>query len=525
MVSFSATILLSAFLVLSSSAHAAENDVRKLSRDIIAGYEPFTQVTDHNAIDKDQEAMEKLLSVANEEAYIKAFRIYTEGAHSVSYANVVLTSAVTQPFEKGTDVAGRSENGNQINGWLFADVSVGATNMLVQYQTGDSQNTYVDCQVGASETPNTRGCFAASGAFSIKGLDVQYTYDPMTDNDADRTIQSMSLNAKKEMWQCKNCPYELYQAFVEYYGFFDYGNQIVEAAFEGRATDFLNFNSDFALYGFTGREQIIKKGTAFVIIWMYVIRELEDALDDCRSKCSKEDCNDDLYISDSWDKAVAYYTGTLEGDNGAGSGKLPYALADKRCGNFKTCGESGDQLTGTSKVNIEIFRNFEIGKGFLKNGKCEEAQPHKDNIQRLMMIPLIQGTLRYGWKTDNEAYSEKAEAEGAIFALAITPVINKCDPKSAEIIAKNMKVGQTGSADFNDLKKAFESTYDCLGITGFDVGGLFDAASMSYFDGAEPLDFVPGAAASKKDSDAASSLGFGVTLGTMLVASVTTLLI
>ena len=49
-------------------------------------------------------------------------------------------------------------------------------------------------------------------------------------------------------------------------------------------------------------------------IFMEVIRLMEVAIDDCSE--GKEDS------VHSWDVAVAYYTGTLEGVNGLGDGNL-----------------------------------------------------------------------------------------------------------------------------------------------------------------------------------------------------------
>merc|ERR1712003_475200 len=225
-------------------------------------------------------------------------------------------------------------------------------------------------------------------------------------------------------------------------------------------------------------------GTAYMVMWMAVIRELEDAIDDCKEACTIENCNDDPVLS--WDAAAAFYTGSLEGSDGSGSGKLAYALADKRCGNFKTCGDMADSTTGTSKVNLDIIKNLNIGQAKLAKGECASARTEADAIQKLMLVPLIQGTLRYAWKTDNEAYSEKAEAEGVVFALSVVPVVAACDAEAANIIASNLPAGQQGTADFAAVKKAFESTYKCLGIDGAMVGGLYDAATGSYFEGAEP---------------------------------------
>ncbi len=425
------------------------------------------------------------MALGNDEAYAAAKRIYQEGAFSKNVASVRLTTALPVNAEKGTPISGVDADGNVVSGKAYEDNVAGANTILVQYQTSDSQSNYVGCQVGANPNPNTKGCFAPTGSLTIGGSSVGYDYDPLVDNVAKRTIAGFSTSAQKKMAECANCPYATYKAFYDYYGEYDYANQIVLAAFDGSSTNFRNFNNDFGLYGFDGREQIIKKGTAYMNIWMYVIREMEDALDDCQEACTIENCNDDPVHA--WDEAVAFYTGTLEGTDGSGSGKLAYALADKRCQNFKTCGDLADSTTGTSKVNIDIFKNFGIGVQKLNRGECASARTEKENIEKLMLIPLIQGTLRYAYKTDTEPYSEKAEAEGNIFALSVVPMVAKCDAAAAQVIADNMVVGQNGSCDFAAVKRAFESTYDCMGVDPAMVGGLYDSATRTYYHGAAPL--------------------------------------
>jgi hypothetical protein len=452
----------------------------------IAGYEPLSVVTDHNAIDLDQEAMEQQLSLGNEDAYAQALRIYSEGAYSKSVAEVTLSEPLIMDVEKGTDIFGVGSDGNQVAGKAYEDNAAGATALIIQYRTSDSQKDYVSCQVGASTTPNTDGCLAASGSVTIDGkTEVAYTYDPLVNNVAKRTIQEFSTAAQKKMMECANCPYEMYEKFYNFYGQYDYANQIVLAAFAGTETNFKNFNNDFGLYNYEGKEQIIKKATAYMVIWMYVIRELEDGLDDCKEACTIENCNDDPVHA--WDEAVAFYTGSLEGSDGSGPGKLAYALADKRCSNFKTCGDMGDETSGSSKVNLEIFKNFDIGQAKLAKGECTSAREQKEIIEKLMLVPLIQGTLRYAYKTDMEPFSEKAEAEGTVFALAVAPVVYDCDPAAGTLIAENLKAGQAGTADFAAVKSAFESTYECMGIDGAMIGGLYDAATGTYFEGAEPF--------------------------------------
>ena len=87
----------------------------------------------------------------------------------------------------------------------------------------------------------------------------------------------------------------------------DYADKWVQAAFEGGKTSFVNGNADFSQYTMEGREQIIKKGTAYMNVFMYVYREFVDALDDCKRDCI--DCNDDPVHA--WDEGVCFYTGSL----------------------------------------------------------------------------------------------------------------------------------------------------------------------------------------------------------------------
>jgi len=492
MVSFS----LSAFLVATAAVTATASTTanRRLSYALIAGYEPGSSVTDHNAIDLDQAAMEELLALGTSDSFDNALAIYTQGAYSKSVADVTFAQPIGTDISKGDAIVGTDKDGNQVIGKAYADYTSAATSMLIQYKTSDNQSTYVTCQVGASQNPNMDGCFAASGEVTItsNGNDItaSYTYDPLTNNINKRTIQGFSTGAEGKMGTCETCPYPTFQKFFDYYGSYDYANQLVLAAFAGSKTNFENFNNDFGLYDYEGKSEIIKKGTAYMHIWMYVIREMEDALDDCQEGCIIDNCNDDPVHA--WDEGVAFYTGSLEGAEygGSGSGKLLYALADKRCSNYKTCGDMGDDVTGTSHINMEIFRQFGIGQSNLRKGECASAREQKEAIEILMLVPLIQGTLRYAFKTQaGEAYSEKAEAEGVIFAASVLPAVHACDPTAAQVIADNLVAGQSNTADFVAVKAAFESTYECMGVNPEHVGGLYNAATRSYEENAEPLNY------------------------------------
>jgi len=243
--------------------------------------------------------------------------------------------------------------------------------------------------------------------------------------------------------------------------------------------------NDFATLGDAARIEAVKKGTAYMIVWMYVIREFEDAIDDCENCTTGLNCNDfsDSFSSDSpqynavhaWDEGVAFYAGSLEGPNvgGSSAGEMVYRLAEKRCANFGTC------ESGLSNVNKELLADFILGEELLKKGLCTNVRPIVDRIIKQMTVPLVQGSLRYAYKVgvapEDSDRSMKNAAEGAVFTAAVLPLVHKCNVTAAKIISDEMKFGvydQGIFPDFAVVKAAFESTYDCLGITCADVGSL-----------------------------------------------------
>jgi Low iron-inducible periplasmic protein len=243
---------------------------------------------------------------------------------------------------------------------------------------------------------------------------------------------------------------------------------------------------DFSGYNISlgGRSEAAKKGIQYMIYPMQVIAELEYAYASC-SSCSSTTCGAIYHL----DEAVAYYTGSLEGVDGAGSGVVLYNLGDARCANFKTCGPSGDATSGTSKVNLDIFAAFNSMRTAL-NGNCPGALAQKNIISKKIFIPIIQGALRYAYITDTQtSFTEAAETEGYTFSASVIPLIHSCNSVSANTIMTNMKLGQKNTASSVAVKAAFESNYLCLGITCADVGGLYSATTSSYSPGMAPCLF------------------------------------
>lgn len=479
------------------------------SYEMIAGYEPGSQVTDHNAIDLDQKAMETALGLGDSDAvYTQAMAIYKEGGNSKSYAYVKLTTPLTAAVDKKAAVTGTDTRGKPVSAMVYEDTAIDMDMIKIQYATSDVQDDYVKCRVGGLVDTMIDGCFQASGSMTIDGTSYDYTYDVNEDNNNGRTIQGFSTGAESKMYRCTNCPYSEYDKYQKWFGDYDYGDKWVTAALTGGRYEFNGKVADFSDYGIVGRKESIKKGTVFLSIYMYVIREFEDAIDDCKLNCAK--CNDDAVHA--WDEGVAFYSGSLEGLDGAGSGKLLHQLADKRCVNYGTCGVTGDELSGMSMINKELFKLFNQGKPMLlAGGQCDDVNEIVRKIEALMAVPLIQGALRYAYKVDKLNGGEKENAEGAIFAAAVLPRVAACNPQDAMTIWNNMKV-EKGSytTSYATVKTAFENNYECMGITCDHIGGLIDDADNKYYDEAVPCGTKKPHLAGSAGGDSSSSSSFGI---------------
>ena len=159
-----------------------------------------------------------------------------------------------------------------------------------------------------------------------------------------RTLKGFSTRCQYKMYDgCPGCPYKHYKMFYDYYGDFDYADKWVSAALAG--TDMSFASGKFGPNAFSGmhddaRVEAVEKGTVLMHVWMYALREFEDAIDDCvtcTADCTTFSTND-LGAVHAWDEGVAFYTGSREGtmQGGNSAGVMVYRQAEKRCAYFGT---------------------------------------------------------------------------------------------------------------------------------------------------------------------------------------------
>merc|ERR1719316_2235743 len=274
------------------------------AKTIIAGYEPGSDVTQHNLLDHDQAAIEAALKKSPAD-FATAKEIYMKGGNSGAKAEITVSALASDAAKKAAVM-----QGGVAIGYMKSSASAGATSITVTYLSV--------CKEGGLPTKDTHGCFTVGGgAISIAGVDVGV---PTAVANKYRTLAGFSTAAEAKM-----TGQVFYEPFKAYYGAGDYAHKRVMAGLD--KTGICSACDDKA------RIEIVKKTSAYMNVWMYVVREFEDAIADCKAGCIN--CNDDPVHA--WDEGVAFYTGSLEGVDGSGSGKMLHALADKRCKNFGTC--------------------------------------------------------------------------------------------------------------------------------------------------------------------------------------------
>jgi hypothetical protein len=307
----------------------------------------------------------------------------------------------------------------------------------------------------------------------------KYEYNAREENENGRTLQMFSTLANKTMERPNGRYIEEFKMFMDYYGETDYADKWIYSASENQEAsyktglgyaDFSFFETRLAL------AEAMSKGTVVLSLFMEVILQLDEAVLACQKMC--DTCvHDSIH---SLDQAVAFYAGSLEGEDGrSGDGKLFFDLANRRSLNFRTAGEQGNDDVGNSYVNIQVVREFKKMQLFLTNKECSNAMGSKAVIVNNMKVPLIQGVLKHAYtrayeNPTTQESREQVEAEGATYAAGILPFVHNCNPEAAKKIYENMRVGSDSrSLDFAEVKRSFEAMYACMGVSCADVGGLW----------------------------------------------------
>jgi len=296
---------------------------------------------------------------------------------------------------------------------------------------------------------------------------------------------------------------DVFNEYTKYYGKDDFMKTWVKKAFKQTQTNFVRgnakfgdaFPNNFANCGeCVGFEEVIKKGTAYTGQLVNSYQLVQKAIEEVNGGCyaQVDGCTDAI---EAIDCAVAAYVGSLEGNDGnndpAGDyGKGPYALGDKRCRNFKTCGPTrdGDAKDLTAAVNIQVLSLFAGASHAAWVGDGKLIEVYLRLISNKSIIPLLQGTLRYYYLLSDEESGpgtfstlDKYVGEGGAFAFGALPKLWACSGRGAKKAEAQTKIGGgiagTSAVQYEDLRLSFECNYRCLGITCDEVGSFYNGGT------------------------------------------------
>jgi len=182
-----------------------------------------------------------------------------------------------------------------------------------------------------------------------------------------------------------------------------------------------------------------------------------------------------------WDEAFSLYAGS-KADETAFGGYFLFNLVQIQCKEYGTC-KNGYMAS----VNLEIIENFLLGKNRLLEGKCDAVISNAKRIRTLTIVPLLQGTMKTAYELDLEDdVRQRTQGEASAFVASIVPIVASCSRASANTIYNDLAPGKAPGASYEVIKFALERTYDCLGITCADVGGLVNLRGDGYLPRAEP---------------------------------------
>ena len=378
-----------------------------------------------------------------------------------------------------------------------ADDAVETITVIANYVPASDVTQHARIDLDVRATSARAGAFDeawnyyANGEYSTKGEGL-------------RTVRGFSKSLAGEA---------AYDEYVAYWGDEMYADNYIRAALWDKLSAGSSAKNEDRPALFDGvalsdvmAKQMFIKGAQYQNTWIYALHELYSAV----SKCEVGNTGEDG-APHAWDEGWAFYAGSLAGPDGTDGGELSYVLADKRCGNFGTC--VGDEPIpswrtaddgANSDVNAKLLRLNRAGLvASMDPTRCPELVDYTAEILKYMTVPLIQGSLRYAYRSDPNGGAESLSSDGETlaemhaFMTAAVPRVATCDAAAAQVIADNMVIPAELTAEteqtlvpsgFAAVKAAFESVYDCLGITCADVGGLEGDTVSGFVAGMEPCE-------------------------------------
>lgn len=295
-----------------------------------------------------------------------------------------------------------------------------------------------------------------------------------------------------------------FDSFNRYYESDKYADDIIRKVLNAEDEKFAQASPE-------QRREIVVKTMQYLVVYMAALQQMYEAVADCNSP----DSGKILDAEEAWDRGAAFLVGSLEGtgDGGNEEGMSFYRLALKHCEQFGTCAPEG-----RASWNEEFISLLYTGRASVQGSACNEVRKTVREIETLLLIPLIQGNLRYALANSNlgDNSPDMGIGAGYAFSRSVLPLVEDSNRESAETIADNMDfqfenvpVRQGAGAVFGSFARA----YGKMNVNCEDIGK------------AEGYDACNGATSPEQASDTNVGMIVGILVGVFALLAIIALVV
>jgi hypothetical protein len=159
--------------------------------------------------------MEARLLALSEDGIAYAKNMYIESAESIIVARLQLSSPLPKLILAGSNLFGVTTHNETVQCVTYQDALSGDSVVYVSYIVTKESNNKNKCYTitNGGDDKDITGCLRRKGSMELKDnrivLDYDF-YDPYRDNSFGITLQSLSLDANQNFYECPNCPYPLF---------------------------------------------------------------------------------------------------------------------------------------------------------------------------------------------------------------------------------------------------------------------------------------------------------------------------
>lgn len=267
-----------------------------------------------------------------------------------------------------------------------------------------------------------------------------------------RSLQSFATSLKR-----RNALF--FNDFESYFGDPSYADSTIMFAFDDKGA--------WGGKSIQQRAAVIFATLQAQVMFMHVLTELENAIDECGSDNRFEDDGGEFV----WDQIAAYIIGSLEGSETGGSKDYDDGVQLWNLGNNRGIEFGRRNADGFAITNEEILTLLLSGKGQIESNGCVRLRRTAESIAHMLLIPVIQTVVKYAIANEFESPMSPDEdiAYGDVFAKSIIPVYNRYNAESALTVQRNMLSTDSFDKLVEDGPQAVADAY--LGVADdFNIG-------------------------------------------------------